>query len=128
LGRNRGKINRIIAALQAGLHVLADKPAIIEPADLPRLETALTMANEQHRSGIARIDSGVTAPPSSHAMPGPITLGDVERFFVNEAALLDERRLEEWLEVFTDDGCYLVPPLDVPAVANLATGSRMPVR
>ena len=46
-GRNRGKIDRIIAALEAGLHVLADKPAIIEPADLPRLEAALTMANEQ---------------------------------------------------------------------------------
>ena len=43
-GRNRGKIDRIIAALEAGLHVLADKPAIIEPADLPRLEAALTMA------------------------------------------------------------------------------------
>ena len=46
-GRNRGKIDRIIAALEAGLHVLADKPAIIEPADLPRLEAALTTANEQ---------------------------------------------------------------------------------
>jgi hypothetical protein len=33
-GRNRGKIDRIIAALEVGLHVLADKPAIIEPADL----------------------------------------------------------------------------------------------
>src|SRR6266576_2816791 len=45
-GHNRGKIERIIAALEAGLHVLADKPAIIEPADLPRLEAALTLANE----------------------------------------------------------------------------------
>jgi hypothetical protein len=36
-GRNRGKIERITAALEAGLHVLADKPAIIEPAELPRL-------------------------------------------------------------------------------------------
>jgi hypothetical protein len=46
-GRNRGKIERIIAALEAGLHVLADKPAIIEPADLPRLEAALTLAKER---------------------------------------------------------------------------------
>ena len=36
-GRNRGKIERIIAAVETGLHVLADKPAIIEPADLPLL-------------------------------------------------------------------------------------------
>jgi len=46
-GHNRGKIERIIAALEAGLHVLADKPAIIEPADLPRLEAALTLAKER---------------------------------------------------------------------------------
>ncbi len=46
-GRNRRKIERIIAALEAGLHVLADKPAIIEPADLPLLETALMLASER---------------------------------------------------------------------------------
>ena len=46
-GRNRGKIERIIAALETGLHVLADKPAIIEPADLARLETALALAQER---------------------------------------------------------------------------------
>jgi Putative oxidoreductase C terminal domain len=45
--RNRGKIERIIAALETGLHVLADKPAIIEPADLPPLETALSLAQER---------------------------------------------------------------------------------
>src|SRR6188768_735230 len=46
-GRNRGKIERIIAALEAGLHVLADKPAIIEPGDLARLEVALALAQER---------------------------------------------------------------------------------
>ena len=46
-GRNRGKIERIIAALEAGLHVLADKPAIIEPADLARIEAALALAQER---------------------------------------------------------------------------------
>ena len=35
--RNPGKIERITAAVEAGLHVLADKPAIIELAELPRL-------------------------------------------------------------------------------------------
>jgi hypothetical protein len=43
-GRNRGKIPRIIAALETGLHVLADKPAIIDPSDLPQLETAISVA------------------------------------------------------------------------------------
>src|SRR4051794_30147517 len=46
-GRNSGKIERIITALEAGLHVLADKPAIIEPADLSRLEVALSFAAER---------------------------------------------------------------------------------
>lgn len=46
-GRNRGKIERIIAALETGLHVLADKPVIIEPADLPRLDTALALVQDR---------------------------------------------------------------------------------
>lgn len=34
---------------------------------------------------------------------------EVERFLVHEAELLDEGRLEEWLEVLTDDVVYQVP-------------------
>ena len=52
---------------------------------------------------------------------GPITLADIERFFVDEAALLDEWRLEEWLELFTEDGRYLVPPLDAPEADHHTT-------
>ncbi len=50
-GRNRGKIDRIIAALKAGLNVLADKPWIITSADLPKLEEALAA-----RSNLAAYD------------------------------------------------------------------------
>jgi predicted dehydrogenase len=46
-GRNRGKIDGILRALEAGFHVLADKPWIIEPRDLPKLERALTLAEER---------------------------------------------------------------------------------
>jgi len=46
-GRNRGKIERIIAALEAGLHVLADKPAIVEPEELEQLDAALALAGER---------------------------------------------------------------------------------
>jgi p-cumate 2,3-dioxygenase beta subunit len=48
------------------------------------------------------------------AVSGPPTLAEVERFFVEEAALLDAWRLDEWLDLVTEDGCYLVPPLDGP--------------
>ncbi len=44
----------------------------------------------------------------------PITLGEVERFFVEEAALLDEWRLVEWLGLMTEEVRYLIPPLDAP--------------
>jgi len=43
-GRNSTKIALIEAALDAGLHVLADKPWILTPADLPRLQGALNSA------------------------------------------------------------------------------------
>jgi predicted dehydrogenase len=46
-GRNRQKIGRILEALRAGLHVLADKPWIINSADLPKLEEALRLAREK---------------------------------------------------------------------------------
>ena len=46
-GRNRGKIDRILQALEAGFHVLADKPWIIEARDLPKLERALALSDER---------------------------------------------------------------------------------
>ena len=39
---------------------------------------------------------------------------EVEELLYREAALLDEWRLEEWLELLTDDAVYQVPPTDVP--------------
>ncbi len=46
-GRNRGKIDRILASLKAGLHVLADKPWILESKDLQSMEGALGHADEK---------------------------------------------------------------------------------
>jgi p-cumate 2,3-dioxygenase beta subunit len=39
---------------------------------------------------------------------------EVEDFLFEEAALLDEWRLEEWLELPTPDATYEIPPTDVP--------------
>jgi predicted dehydrogenase len=44
-GRNRGKVDRILASVRAGLHVLADKPWVLRSADLPTLEAALAEAD-----------------------------------------------------------------------------------
>jgi predicted dehydrogenase len=47
-GRNRPKIDRIEASVNAGLNVLADKPWIISSRDLPRLERVLETARQKN--------------------------------------------------------------------------------
>ncbi len=44
-GRNRGKIEQILASVRSGLNVLADKPWILRSADLPSVDAALTEAD-----------------------------------------------------------------------------------
>src|SRR5260221_1523528 len=46
-GRNRGKIDRILASVRGGLNVLADKPWILTSEDLPKLEEALAEADSK---------------------------------------------------------------------------------
>jgi predicted dehydrogenase len=46
-GRNRPKIDRAVASLEAGLHVLVDKPWIIASRDMPKLERILNEAEEK---------------------------------------------------------------------------------
>jgi predicted dehydrogenase len=46
-GRNRGKIEYIGRSVDAGLHVLADKPWILRTSDLPRLEAVLGVADRK---------------------------------------------------------------------------------
>jgi p-cumate 2,3-dioxygenase beta subunit len=43
-----------------------------------------------------------------------VTRADVEEFLYNEAALLDEWRLDEWARLFCSDGRYVVPSNDLP--------------
>ena len=54
---------------------------------------------------------GATTPSSSNES---ITAAEVEHFLIEEAAMLDEWRLTEWLALMTDDARYLVPSLDSP--------------
>jgi predicted dehydrogenase len=46
-GRNRPKIERVRASVEAGLNVLADKPWIISPVDMPALVHVLNEAGEK---------------------------------------------------------------------------------
>jgi len=46
--------------------------------------------------------------PATGVFPG-LSLSDVERFLIDEAHLLDSRRFEEWMALFTEDGYYWAP-------------------
>lgn len=43
-----------------------------------------------------------------------LTRAQAEDFLFAEARLLDDWKLNDWAALFTDDGEYLVPPLDAP--------------
>lgn len=47
-------------------------------------------------------------------MAQQLTRQEIEEFLYAEAALLDEWRLEEWLDLLTEDATYHVPPTDLP--------------
>lgn len=47
-------------------------------------------------------------------MDAIVTRQQIEDFLYEEAALLDEWRLEEWLGLLTEDASYYVPSTDVP--------------
>jgi p-cumate 2,3-dioxygenase beta subunit len=48
------------------------------------------------------------------AVTTEISRSQIEDFLYDEARLLDEWRLEEWLDLFTLDCTYEIPPLDQP--------------
>ena len=47
--------------------------------------------------------------PDDGARAGLPTVEAAQRLLFHEARLLDERRYEEWLELFTEDGIYWLP-------------------
>ena len=49
------------------------------------------------------------AEESSSAIRRLLLSKEVEDFFYQEAELLDQRRYEEWLDLFTDDARYFMP-------------------
>lgn len=59
-----------------------------------------------------RAGAGAPGEPSR----GKLEFGrEVEQFLFAEAALLDAWRLEEWLDLFTEDCRYVVPSTDDPS-------------
>jgi predicted dehydrogenase len=77
-GRNAKKVDYILGSVNAGLHVLADKPWIVRSADLPRLEQALETAEAR---GVAAYDVMTERYEVTNA---------VQRELVNDPAVFGE--------------------------------------
>ena len=48
-------------------------------------------------------------PKAKKAKAKPVTIGDLESFIREEVTMLDDRRFEEWAELFGKDGYYWAP-------------------
>lgn len=59
--------------------------------------------------------NSATAPATLQPATGTLlTRTQAEDFLYLEARLIDEWKLEQWANLFTDDGEYLIPPIDEP--------------
>ena len=56
--------------------------------------------------------------PSSADFAAHVTRAEVEDLLYHEAELLDTWQLHEWLALFTEDGSYYVPSVDLPRTAS----------
>ena len=61
-GRNHGKAQRILSAVEAGMNVLADKPLIVDRQELPVLEAALTQPTTEDESFMTCRQAGDRRP------------------------------------------------------------------
>ena len=50
-----------------------------------------------------------------------ITRQEIEDFLYNEAELLDEWKMKEWVALFTENGTYAVPPIGSPNANPLSS-------
>ncbi len=85
-GRNRDKVRVIRSAVEAGLNVLADKPWVVDAADLPELETALASADRQ---GLVAYDIMTERHEVTSALQRAL-VGDPDVFGAPEAGSRDE--------------------------------------
>ena len=60
-----------------------------------------------------------------HLKPTVITRLEVEDFLYHEAGLLDEWKLDDWLELITAAARYLVPTTDLPEGDPLIPGDQL---
>jgi biphenyl 2,3-dioxygenase beta subunit len=55
------------------------------------------------------MDTSAGSQPSPERIAAAVRQYEVERFYYDEAALLDAHHYDEWLALFTDDARYFMP-------------------
>jgi predicted dehydrogenase len=91
-GRNRGKIAQIVESVNAGLHVLADKPWILKSDDLPMVAAALAAADGK---GVVAYDIMTERFEATNSLQRALgndkaTFGDIVRGTAEEPAVYME--------------------------------------
>src|ERR1700704_527029 len=91
-GRNPGKVARVLASVQAGLHVLADKPWILKSDDLPMMEAALAEADAR---GVVAYDIMTERFEPTNSLQralvnDPATFGEIVKGTVEDPAVYME--------------------------------------
>ena len=91
-GRNRGKIDRIVASVKGGIHVLADKPWILKSDELPKVEAALASADAR---GLVAYDImterfEITSILQRALVNDPATFGEMVKGSVSDPAVYME--------------------------------------
>ena len=89
-GNNRGKINRLQAIVNSGLHVLADKPWIIEPGAFPLLAATLDAADEK---GVVACDAMTQRFEISCILPREL-VNDAGAFGILQSGSADQPAVE----------------------------------
>ena len=102
-------------AIQKGLHASGNPwvslqrdfdPAEIGQAEVTANGTSEISMRNQYRAWV-QLHDGDDVTAAMHA--ATLVERDLIDFVVREARLLDERRYDEWLDLWTDDGIYWVP-------------------
>jgi 3-phenylpropionate/cinnamic acid dioxygenase small subunit len=57
-------------------------------------------------------------PPQPHVKVSPELKMEIEEFLYRQAEILDDKRWDEWLALFTEDGTYWVPVTEDQTVAD----------
>ena len=120
----RRTTSRPFSSASAATRTRARPPGTTSPRGWPRSSRPMTMKRRSAPSGPngrRALSAPMSLAEGAGAMQSPqasFTRSEIEDFLFEEAALLDDWRLDEWLALYTADAHYQVPATDLPRDAQ----------